>query len=334
MKKLMILGLLMLLTACGSSNKVVPLVIYDFNDVYLFDLKEKLEDSAEDIINIESFDSQNSQIVQNEILEDLGEVPLYIINPVDRLSAYTIIEKAALTNTPIIFFNREPLHEDLLKVDNAYYIGADPISSAVLQAEIVMDVFGNDPNNLNNRDLNDDNIIQAIILKGQVGHQDAELRTEYVISEIEANGYQLEVLEIRVANFDKNTAKNEMKLLIEEYGEEIEVVISNNDAMAIGALEALYDEDYFFDVNGTGRIDREIDRWVPVVGIDGLEESLELVDDGYLYGTVLLDRKMMSDAIIALADALVNNKDLSSIGFTIVDDKYIWIGYQKYLTEE
>ena len=220
---------------------------------------------------------------------------------------------------------------DLLKSDNAYYVGANSISSAILQAQIVMDVFGNNPEELNNRDLNGDNIIQAIVLKGQIGHQDAELRTEYVIKEIDDNGYQLEVLEIRVANFDKVTAKNEMMLLIEEYGDQIEVVISNNDAMAIGALEALNDEGYFYDVNASGRIDRDIDRWVPVVGIDGLEEALELVDDGYLYGTVMIDNEKMARAIVALADALLNHVDLSTIGYEIVNDRYIWIEYQKYI---
>lgn len=333
MKKLVIGFLVLLLTSCNMNTVSVPLIIYDYQDPYIYAFKEEIEYSSQNIFEIQSYDSQNSQVVQNEIIEDLIDVPLYIVNPVDHLSAYTIIEKANTTNTPIIFINREPLINDLLKSENAYYIGADPIQSAVLQAEIVMDVFGNNPLELNNRDLNDDNIIQAIILKGQTGNQEAELRTEYVIKEIEDNGFQVEILEIRVANFDKMTAKNEMKQLIEEYGEQIEVVISNNDAMAIGALEALNDDGYFYDVNGTGRIDRDIDKWLPVIGIDGLEETLELVDDGYIYGTVSVDTEQMARAVIALAQALLNDGDLSDIGFEIVDGRYIWIEYQKYTTK-
>lgn len=332
MKKLVILFLILLLTACGRNTVSVPLIIYDFQDEYIYDFKEKIENSSKNIFEIESYDSQNSQVLQNDIIEDLVEVPLYIVNPVDRLSAYTIIEKANETDTPIIFINREPLLDDLLKSENAYYIGADPIESARMQAEIVMDVFGNDPESLNDRDLNNDNIIQAIILKGQTGQQDAELRTEYVVRELEENGYLIEILEIRVANFDKATAKNEMMSLIEEFGEQIEVVISNNDAMAIGALEALNDENYFYDVNGTGRIDRDIDKWLPVIGIDGLEETLELVDDGYIYGTVSIDTQKMARAVVALANALLNNENLDDIGFELVDGRYIWIEYQKYTT--
>lgn len=334
MKKLMIFTLLFLLTSCGRNVETIPLIIYDYQDEYLFDLKDKIEDTSRNIFHITTFDSQNSQVVQNEIIEDLVNVSLYIINPVDRLSAYTIIEKANKTNTPVIFFNREPLGVDLFKSDNAYYIGADPISSAMLQAEIVLDVFGNNPLDLNERDLNNDNIIQAIILKGQTGSQEAELRTEYVIKGIEDSGYRLEILEIRVADFDKATAKNEMMLLIEEYGERIEVVISNNDSMAVGALEALNDEGYFYDVNATGRIDRDIDKWVPVVGIDGLEETLELVDDGYIYGTVRVDTDMMATAVVLLSNALLNDLDLSTIGFDIIDERYIWIEYHKYTTKQ
>jgi methyl-galactoside transport system substrate-binding protein len=335
MKKIMVITLLLLLSGCKVTDNSVPLIIYDRNDTYMTDFESRILTKANGTVDYSVFDSQNSQVIQNEIIEQqlAKNAKLLIINPVDRLGAYTIIEKAKQTNTAIIFINREPLAEDLQNGENVYYIGADPRASARLQAEIVMDLFGGNPSDLNEMDLNDDNIIQAIILKGQIGHQDAELRTEYVISEIEMNGYQLEVLEIRVANFDLETAETEMGLLLEEYGSSIEVVISNNDAMAIGAINTLVEEGYFVDTNSNGVIERETELWIPVIGIDGLPQSIDLIDRGYLYGTVINDSDSMAEVLVQLTKAILSGQDVNDIGYELTDGIYFWVDYQKYTKE-
>ncbi len=331
MRKIMIFFLILILSGCTTENTNVPLLIYDQKDDYMEDFTEKILLSADGVVTIDTYDSQNSQIIQNELIEKLiDDSPLLIINPVDRLSAYNIIKKANQTNTPLIFINREPLNSDLLTGENLYYIGADPIGSAELQAEIVIDLFGGDALDLNERDLNGDNIIQAIILKGQIGHQDAELRTEHVVRYIEEHGFIIEVLEIRVANFDMVTAENEMKLLIEEFGDSMEVVISNNDAMAIGAINTLIEEGYFADLNNNQIIERDSETWFPVIGIDGLDMSIESIDNGYLYGTVINDSESMAKAIVELTYAILNNEDFSTLNSGIIDNIYIWIEYQKY----
>ena len=331
MRKIMIFFLILILSGCTTENTNVPLLIYDQKDDYMEDFTEKILLSADGVVTIDTYDSQNSQIIQNELIEKLiDDSPLLIINPVDRLSAYNIIKKANQTNTPLIFINREPLNSDLLTGENLYYIGADPIGSAELQAEIVIDLFGGDALDLNERDLNGDNIIQAIILKGQIGHQDAELRTEHVVRYIEEHGFIIEVLEIRVANFDMVTAENEMKLLIEEFGDSMEVVISNNDAMAIGAINTLIEEGYFADLNNNQIIERDSETWFPVIGIDGLDMSIESIDNGYLYGTVINDSESMAKAIVELTYAILNNEDFSTLNYEIIDNIYIWIEYQKY----
>lgn len=336
MKRVLIVLLLtILLSSCKEEQAPIPLLIYDMRDDYMEDFEGRIISYAEGKIPITTYDSQQSQVIQNEYIEDLIEdSPLLIVNPVDRLGAYTIIEKANVTQTPIIFINREPLYTDMIEGEQVYYIGANPIESAEIQASIVMDVFGNNPGKLNGRDLNDDNMIQAIILKGQIGHQDAELRTEYVIKSLEDSGYQLDILAIEVADFDMETAQATMSLLLEEFGNQIEVVIANNDAMAIGAINALIEQEYFIDTNENGIIERDEEPWIPVIGIDGLEASIELIDLGYLYGTVINDSQSMAEAIIELSQAIINNQDVTTIPFDIVDGMYIWIDYQPYTNEE
>ncbi len=321
-----------LLSSCGEAVVEVPLVIYDQNDLYMQSFQELITDANdEESYTFSIYDSKDSQFIQNDILDNQIELEksVLVVNPVDRLGVYPIIEKAKLSNTAIIFINREPLSEDLHSYENLFYVGAKPEQSAEYQADIVMNLFGNDPLDLNSRDLNGDNTIQCVILKGQPGHQDAEIRTTQVIDSLIAAGYKVEVLTIEEAYFSQDIAREVMEEVANEYGTQIEVVISNNDAMAIGAIETLIELEYFIDENKDGAIDRLREPWVPVIGIDGLPVALDFVERGYLYGTVLNDSQSMALAINELIEMFVKGETIDSISFEVDEEHYIWIDYKK-----
>lgn len=335
MKKVNVLLLIIILifmTGCKGTDNTVPFILYDKEDLFMREFENAIESLDQGDLSIKFYDSKNSQIIQNEIINRLLEdkPPLMIINPVDRLGAYTIIEKLKVSNTPIIFTNREPLEEDLLSWEYVYYVGAKAEQSAELQAELVMELFGNKPYALNQYDKNGDGQIQLIILKGQEGHQDAEIRTEVVVNELENNGYILDVLEIESADFRTSVAYETMKDLLIIYKDTVEVIISNNDAMAIGAINALIEDGFFIDVDGDGVVDSKTENWLPVIGIDGIDEAITLIENGYLYGTVLNDSESMAKAVIELAKAIVNNTDLNDLSYSLESGTYIWIDYKKY----
>ncbi|KFZ27164.1 MAG: D-galactose-binding periplasmic protein precursor [Candidatus Izimaplasma bacterium HR2] len=331
----LLLIIIAFLGGCKSKNNVVPLLIYNDADPYMEEFRDNILERTPDEYSIEAYDSQNSQIIQNEFIENLlkEEPPVMIINPVDRLGAYTIVLKAKEVNVPVIFINREPLEEDLYLWDQVYYVGAPAERSAELQSEIIMELFG-DSNALGVNDLNGDNIIQVILLKGEQGHQDAETRTEVVMNELETNGYEVEILVIEIANWKTSEGYEAMMELLPIYGEQLELVISNNDAMAIGAIQALMELEYFQDLDNDGFIDHETEPWIPVVGIDGITEALELITSGYLYGTVINDSESMAEAIIELTTAIINGDDVNTISYILIDNKYIWVDYKKYVLDE
>lgn len=330
MKKLGILLFAFVLLGCEVKKTEIPLLIYDMQDAYMFDFEKKIQEATNGFFDLVTVDGQNSQIIQNEDIDKWinAKVPLLIVNPVDRLSVYSIIEKAKKSGTKIIFFNREPLAQDMDLYDSVYYVGADAAESAKIQAQIIMELFGNNPQ-LNAFDKNGDGVIQAVILKGEQGHQDAEARTKVVVETLTGAGYKVEVLDISIANFDRQTAKTAMDGLITTHGKNIEVVISNNDAMALGAIEALTDKGYFMDTNKDGKIDRASEVWIPVVGIDGLDIAMEQIESGFLYGTVFNDSQNMAEAIVELANLLIKGEDVSDLSFTVTNGKYIWINYKK-----
>ncbi len=326
--------LLFVLLGCKSENDRIPLILYDESDPYILEFKNYILDDAAGNVDIKSYDSQNSQLIQNEIIEELldDNPRLMIINPVDRLGAYTIINEAKKQEIPLIFINREPLKKDMNSWDQLYYIGAPAENSAIIQSEMIIELFGN-PNNLSDLDKNSDQIIQLVIFKGEQGHQDAEIRTEVVVDELEKYGYELEIISIEICDWQRDKAYEGMNKLLFDLEGEIELVISNNDAMALGAIDSMIENELFVDIDLNGIIDPEIDTWIPVVGIDGIADAIPYIDNGYLYGTVINDSQTMSLVLIELVQAILDGTNLDDLSFELVNDKYIWVDYKRYEPE-
>ena len=93
-----------------------------------------------------------------------------------------------------------------------------------------------------------------------MGHQDAIIRTESVAESLKEQGIALEKLSYQIANWNRVQAQNRMIQLIGQYNNRMEVVLANNDAMALGAMDAYEKLGYtetnrpvFFGIDGTKR---------------------------------------------------------------------------------
>lgn len=330
MKYIYILSIcIVVFLSCSNREDSVSLFLYDQSDPYVNLFADQIKNSGAKSFHIDTFDSQNSQIIQNEFIEEqIDKSALMIINPVDRLGAYLIIKKLKSIDIPIIFFNREPLSEDLELWEKAFYIGGRAEQSGQIQAQMIMNLFGADPLNLNQHDKNGNGIIETVILKGEQGHQDAEIRTSEVVKSFSEKNFQLNILITEVANWKRDEAYEKMKIVIENYRDSIELVISNNDAMALGAISIMRQSGFFRDDNHDGKVGIDDNSWLPVVGIDGLDEAIEQIDKGYLYGSVLNDSSTQAQALIELSECLLRGGDLTSLNFPLVDGSYIWIDYK------
>lgn len=319
--KTSIIVLLLLLMGCQPVIQQVPVLYYDMKDAYIADFKERLSTiESEPLVHIDGGNRVNNQ---NEQFTDwIATSSVLVVNPVDRLSVLPMILKANQLNKTLIFFNREPLDEDFSKASDAYYVGADPYQSALLQTQLVDELWNSKRNQPLDRNI--DGLIQLVILKGEQGHQDAEIRTRGVIETLLEKGYQLDILEVRVANFDRTQAYKATQDLMETYPQ-MELIISNNDAMALGAIDALVDMKWIQDINQNNVIDQN-EPWFPVIGIDGLPEAIESMQKGYLFGTVKNDSEAMAEAIVQLIDIVLNKTTWDTLTYTIKDRK-IYIDY-------
>lgn len=264
-------------------------------------------------VNVEVYNAADSQSTQNGQVESMIEEGCNVIcvNLVDRTDPTTIIDMAEKSNVPLIFFNRELVEEDLERWERLYYVGAEAFESGIMEGELAAEAFAKDVS----LDKNGDGVFQYVVLEGEAGHQDAIVRTEYSVSTIVQNGVEVEKLGYAIANWNRAQAQTKMAQLLSEYGDAIELVLANNDDMALGAIDALKAAD----------IPRE--EWPAVVGIDGTDVGLEAVKNGEMIGTVYNDKEGQALAMLELAYGLSTGGDLSDL--ELLEGKYIRLPYSK-----
>ena len=157
-------------------------------------LKENLKKMETDHMKIITTvkNGDDNQQDQNEIVEEMIDAgcDVLCVNLVDRTAPSRIIRMAKQEDIPVLFFNREPVREDLMQWEKLYYIGCNAEQSGIMQGEIVADYIKNHPE----VDKNQDGKIQYILLEGEAGHQDAISRTDYSVKTLLEQGIDLETL--------------------------------------------------------------------------------------------------------------------------------------------
>lgn len=306
-------------------NIRIGVTVYDQYDTFVSQLMETFKayarERAEETgisINVEIYNAAAAQTTQNSQVEEMLEdgCDVICVNLVDRTEPTTIIDLAESYDVPVIFFNRELVAEDLERWEQLYYVGAKAFESGIMEGEIAADAFKSNPA----VDKNGDGIFQYMVLEGEAGHQDAIVRTEYSVSTIVENGVEVEKLGYAIANWNRAQAQTKTAQMLNEYGDRIELILANNDDMALGAIDALK----------AAEIERE--NWPVIVGIDGTDVGLEAVKNGELAGTVYNDKEGQALGMLNLAYALAIGGDMEKLG--LEDGKYIRLPYEKIRQED
>lgn len=303
--------------SCTKKNKAITIgvTIYKFDDTFMTAVRNTIDAVAkEQNVVVDIVDTQNSQATCNDKVDLFisKKVDAMAINPVDRQASGVLIDKAMKAKIPIVFFNREPLKEDMAKWDKVYYVGANAEQSGTMEGEIVVDYFKAHPTK--------NGVIRYVMLKGEPGHQDAELRTKFSIKAIEDAGFKVEKIAEDTGMWDRVKGQEKMAAFLAANPGKIDVVIANNDDMALGAIEALKAAGYF-----------KGDKFMPVVGVDATAPALQALQDGTLLGTVLNDAKNQGKATLMLSKVLAQGEapTMDNVGYEITDGKYIWVPYKK-----
>lgn len=325
-KKLLCAALALLLLGAPALAEELPafgVCIYDGTDTFMASLRLHLETYAQGKARLTVYDSRNDQNLQNDQVEGMLEAgaDVLIINPVDRLAAGYLIEKARKRQTPVLFVNKEPLLEDLLLYEHAFYVGADGAQSGRLSGEILAEYFLAHPE----ADKNGDGTVQYVLIKGEPGHQDAELRTQNALKPLQEAGFRVEKLQEDTGMWRRQLGQEKMAGFLLAWGDQIECVIANNDEMALGAINALKAAGYFSG-----------GRFMPVVGVDAISQAIEALRQGSLLGTVFNDGEQQAMAAVDLAILLAKDEEITAdtYAYPISGERFVWIPYQRITRED
>ncbi len=318
---LLFLEILILLSGCSSNNNNsantlrIGVALYTQDDTFISSIVQNLEKLAQQNenqnlkINITIMDGKSNQTTQMEQIDQLIRrgCNFLCVNIVDRTAASVLIDKAKEADIPVIFFNRQPVAEDMERWEKAYYVGSKAEEGGKLQGQIVLDAW---LNNKNIYDKNNDDTIQYVMLEGEPAHQDTLLRTEYSVKTLTDNDIKVEKLASDSANWSKSQAINKTTEWINQFNNNIEVVFANNDDMALGAIDAFTNAGLDIPL---------------IVGVDAIPSAIDAIKNGTLCGTVKNDAYGMASTMLDLILKLYNDE---KIDLNLQDEHYLWLQYE------
>ncbi|MEG2287635.1 MAG: substrate-binding domain-containing protein, partial [Ruthenibacterium sp.] len=217
-------------------------------------------------------DGKNDQATQSEQVDTFISqgVDVLVVNLVQSTAATTVIDKAKAADIPVVFINREPTKEDLATYDKCCYVGADARQSGTFQGEIIA-------NSPNKGDFDGNGVVDYVMIIGDPENVDAQYRTEFSIKALTDAGLKVNELYAQRGDWDQAKGQELAANALTQFGKKIDVIFCNNDAMALGAAQAI------------AAAGRTVGKDIYLVGVDALDEAVEMVKAGTMTGTVLND---------------------------------------------
>ncbi len=324
----------------------VAVFYYSFSDVYLSTVRQEIDLQLNELgVEFNNYDAQSNQRTQTEQINDALDnganfLIVNIVDPSSLTDAQNIVDMSKQRDIPIVFFNREIYLEIVNTYEKCAYVGTNTQEAGKLQGDLIGDYL---LQNYDVVDLNGDGFISYVMFKGQEGNAEAQFRTQFAVENANAKLVSAQMPELvffeegneklyyvdEGGNWSAPPAQEYMSTFLEQYSTEnenmIELVIANNDEMAIGAINALNTMGY-----NTGQ-SNAIN--IPVFGVDATAQAQELIAQGKMTGTIKQNAHSMASAITTLAQNVQTGQNFNANTESLtIDDAafFIRIPYEVY----
>ena len=225
------------------ADKKVGISIYKFDDNFMTLYRTELvryltEDLGFKAENVVVQDGKGDQAEQTNQIQNFitQKYDVLILNLVQASSAPEITDMCKEAGIPVVYINREPdaAEEERWESEglNATYVGCDARQSGTYQGEEILETA-------NKGDINSDGKVSYIMIQGDPENVDAQYRTEFSVKALTDAGMEVEELSKQRGDWDQAKAQQIAQDALNQYGDKIEVIFCNNDAMALGALQAI-----------------------------------------------------------------------------------------------
>ena len=356
MKKFLAIALALTLCLTMSLAAAETVVSwYTFGDVYLTSVRTAMEEAmTAQGMTYQMKDSNANQQTQTDDINTalVTGAEAIVINMVESGAigtAETLMNTVAQYGVPAVFFNRAVSTDDaeaaalFQSYEKSAFIGTKFDEAGKMQGDMIGEYV---LANYDAIDLNKDGVISYVMFKGDEANQEAILRTQYGVENADAilpaagkpalayydAGATTKYL-VDMNGTWSNTASFEyMSTILAQYnpaqGNMVELIIANNDDMALGAVNALTNIGYNTGVEG--------DPVIPVFGVDATDAAKELIAAGRMTGTIKQDNVGMADAVAVITANLVAGRDKFenlNPSYGIIDNWMVTIPYAKYMGE-
>ncbi len=355
MKKLISVLLISIITAitlcsCGNSNGgqmgEVAVFYYTYSDTYISSVRAETDKKLKELgVKFNDYDANGNQTSQTEqidvaIAKGASALAVNVVDTGSDDAAKNIISKAKSAGIPLVFFNRSVSQEVVSSYDKCVFVGTDYEMAGTMQGNLIGKYL---LENYDNVDLNGDGKISYVMFKGQEGNAEAIARTELSVKNCNAvlkaagkpdlmfydSSNSAKYLVDQDGLWSSAAATNYMGTILAKYSESgknmVELIIANNDEMALGAISALQGAGY----NTAGG------KTIPVFGVDATDAAKTAINKGEMTATIKQDGEGMAESI---AKVMINLRDGKERFDGIPKENTVgtWrinIPYQEYLGE-
>ncbi len=284
--------------------KKMAIVVSTLNNPWFVFLAETAAAKAKTLgYETKIFDSQNSTATEADHFENIlvSDFCAILFNPTDADGSIANAKKAKEKGVPVFCMDRE-INAKGIAVSQ---ILSDSYAGSVEIAKYFVEVVGKKGN--------------YVELLGIAGDNNTKARSTGFHSVVD-NYAELKMVGQQSANFDQNKGMEVMESMLQA-NPDIVAVFCGNDAMALGAYQALV---------GVGK-----DRQVKVFGFDGADDAIKSIKANKLTATGMQFPKVMAEKAAEFADAYYNGKkdfeEKIAVPIELVNAKNIdnYIGFGK-----
>ncbi len=321
--------------AGAAKGMKVSVMWYDYSDAYMGTVRKNLDEKLTAMgVDFDNQDGKNDQATQIDQVRTAvaGGANLLVVNQVNSGDSGTAEEILSIAgNVPVIFINRVIGEKGAdVKVLNDHetsaFVGTDAPVAGHMQGKMIGDYL---VEHFDEVDVNKDGKISYAMFMGQLGNTEAIARTQFSVED--ANKVLTEAGKPELEFFDaKNTDKFQvdpngawstqaavdfMQTNFAQFNEDqknmIEVVIANNDGMALGAVTVLQEKGY----------NKEGAHTVPVFGVDAIDDAKVKISEGAMTGSIMQDAEGMATAIAELISGVAGGSSLKDAAAAIKDER-------------
>ncbi len=280
---------LVALTGAAFGQMRVGVTLYD-RDQFISYLEQAIIDAGKATpgVVVDSQDAKqdvNQQIAQVDVFAT-KRYNAIIVNLINTDTVETIISRAS--GIPVIFVNRRPRDAVIDGVKTAY-VGSQEYDAGRMQGEFLASFFKGKSE------------IRYMLFMGQLGLENTNERTRGVKETLTKAGFKLTKVYEDTAEWDRFKAMNQMQQLLGTM-RPFDVVICNNDEMALGVIEAMK----------SARMDL---KKIPVVGIDATPAAKEAVKKGEMAMTVFQNAKAQGAVALEFALKAAKGQKIEKFGW-------------------